>query len=179
MKTRRSGSRSSWPSNQASRRLRTSGRSCSAACAVFFHRDPASLEEAPQAAIPDRNAPLGQGRPKLLQRDVRLGLVERHHQIAVSFDHTRALIAAHRPRACVALLALQHPPAAHAGRADPETLTGLTMAQPRGDCRQHANSEIQRERCRHACRPPPGRHSESRTQPNRNPKSDSHSSITF
>jgi len=37
MKTRRSGSRSSWPSNQASRRFRMSGRSCSAACAVFFY----------------------------------------------------------------------------------------------------------------------------------------------
>ena len=36
MKTSRSGSRSSWPSNQASRRFRTSGRSCSAAWAVFF-----------------------------------------------------------------------------------------------------------------------------------------------
>jgi len=37
MKISRSGSRSSWPSNQASRRLRRSGRSCSAACAVFFY----------------------------------------------------------------------------------------------------------------------------------------------
>ena len=36
MKTRRSESRSSWPSNQSSRRFRTSGRSCSLACAVFF-----------------------------------------------------------------------------------------------------------------------------------------------
>jgi hypothetical protein len=37
MKISRSGSRSSWPSNQASRRLRISGRFCSAACAVFFY----------------------------------------------------------------------------------------------------------------------------------------------
>jgi hypothetical protein len=36
MNTRRSGSRSSWRSNQSWRRLRMSGRSCSAACAVFF-----------------------------------------------------------------------------------------------------------------------------------------------
>src|SRR5437016_10224827 len=36
MNTSRAGSRSSWPSNQASRRLRMSGRSCSAAWAVFF-----------------------------------------------------------------------------------------------------------------------------------------------
>ncbi len=36
MNTRRRGSRSSWPSNHASRRLRTSGRSCSAACPDYF-----------------------------------------------------------------------------------------------------------------------------------------------
>ena len=36
MKMRRSGSSSVWPSNQSWRRFRMSGRSCSAACAVFF-----------------------------------------------------------------------------------------------------------------------------------------------
>src|SRR5215218_1625443 len=34
--TSRAGSRSSWPSNHSSLRLRTSGRSCSDAWAVFF-----------------------------------------------------------------------------------------------------------------------------------------------
>ena len=36
MNTRRSGLRSCWASNQSRRWLRTSGRSCSAACPVFF-----------------------------------------------------------------------------------------------------------------------------------------------
>jgi hypothetical protein len=36
MKTSRSGSSSGWPSNPSRRRLRTCGRSCSSACAVFF-----------------------------------------------------------------------------------------------------------------------------------------------
>src|SRR6185369_6063033 len=36
MKISRSGSRSSWPSNQAARRLRISGRSCATACSSFF-----------------------------------------------------------------------------------------------------------------------------------------------
>ena len=36
MKIKRSGSRSSWPSNQSSRCFATSGRLCSEACAVFF-----------------------------------------------------------------------------------------------------------------------------------------------
>jgi hypothetical protein len=48
MKTSRSGSRSSWPSNQASGWLRTPGRSCSTACPVFFERDAVSGEEAAQ-----------------------------------------------------------------------------------------------------------------------------------
>src|SRR5215212_6479057 len=47
MNTSRAGSRSSWPSNQASRASATSGLSCSAACAVFFERDAARVEEAP------------------------------------------------------------------------------------------------------------------------------------
>jgi len=48
MNTRRSGSRSSWASNQSLRRFRTSGRFCSAACAVFFKRQAAAVEEGPK-----------------------------------------------------------------------------------------------------------------------------------
>lgn len=38
MKTRRTGSRSSWPSNHSCRRIRKSERSCSEACVLFFAR---------------------------------------------------------------------------------------------------------------------------------------------
>ena len=48
MNTRRSGSRSSWASNQSQRRVRMSGRFCSAACAVFFKRQAAAVEEGPK-----------------------------------------------------------------------------------------------------------------------------------
>jgi hypothetical protein len=50
MNTSRSGSRSSWPSIHASRRFRSSGRSCSAAWAVFFDGHIAAVEEGPDRA---------------------------------------------------------------------------------------------------------------------------------
>src|SRR3546814_983608 len=50
MNTNRSGSRSGWALNHARRRARTSGRSCSLACAVFFDRHRVTVEEAPDGA---------------------------------------------------------------------------------------------------------------------------------
>ena len=51
IKTRRSGSRSSCPSNQSSRRFTTSGRSCSLACAAFFARDLVTIKETPERSV--------------------------------------------------------------------------------------------------------------------------------
>src|ERR1700710_2323486 len=59
MKTRRFGSRSGWAANQARRRAATSGRSCSAACAVFFEGHAVAVEAAPDGAGPERDAVLG------------------------------------------------------------------------------------------------------------------------
>src|SRR5918994_5814679 len=70
MNTRRSGSRSSWSSNQASRRFRTSGRSCSEACAVFFARDLVTAAEAPERGHADRRALAGKFRLQLGQGQV-------------------------------------------------------------------------------------------------------------
>jgi hypothetical protein len=50
MKTSLPGSSSSWSSNQASRRFRMSGRFRSAACADFFERQAAAVEEGPDGA---------------------------------------------------------------------------------------------------------------------------------
>jgi hypothetical protein len=60
MKTRRCGSRSSCPSNQSSRRFRTSGRSCSLAWADFFERQSAPIEEGPQRRTAGPYAAFGQ-----------------------------------------------------------------------------------------------------------------------
>ena len=58
MKTTRAGSRSSCPSNHASRAAFSALRRCSAACADFFCRDLAALEEPPECADGDGDAAL-------------------------------------------------------------------------------------------------------------------------
>jgi hypothetical protein len=69
MKTRRSGSKSSWLSNQSSRRFRTSGRSCSLACAVFFARQLVTLAKAPKRGDAQLRARLRQPLFQLGQGD--------------------------------------------------------------------------------------------------------------
>ena len=78
-------------------------------------------------------------------------------------DVPRALVAAHLFGTGAALLALQRPPAAHAGCAAPEALAHLPVAQPRRDGGQNTNAQIERERCRYGGLPPCGRPSESRS----------------
>src|SRR5918994_3108915 len=71
MNTRRSGSRSSWSSNQASRRFRTSRRSCSEACAVFFTRELVTAAEAPERGHADLRPLAGKLHLQLGQGQVR------------------------------------------------------------------------------------------------------------
>jgi hypothetical protein len=65
MKTSLEGSRSSWLSDQASRRFTMSGRSCSFASADFFPGDAVACEEAPQRADAEAMPALGELRLKL------------------------------------------------------------------------------------------------------------------
>jgi hypothetical protein len=96
MKISRSGSRSSWPSNQASRRLRMSGRSCSAACAVFFTRDLVPAAEAPERAHAHEGSFLGQARLQLGQGDVGHLVQGRVDQLGMGLGSTREPVAALR-----------------------------------------------------------------------------------
>jgi hypothetical protein len=96
MKISRSGSRSSWPSNQASRRLRISGLSCSAACAVFFSRDLVAAAEAPERAHADLGSVLGQARLQLGQGDVRNLGQRRVDEVGMGLGAVREPIAALR-----------------------------------------------------------------------------------
>jgi hypothetical protein len=89
MNTSRSGSRSSWPSNHASRWLRTSARSCSIACPVFFARDAVPGEEAVQRRDRHRHANLAQFATQLIQRDVAPCSVQRQHRLPMRFDRKR------------------------------------------------------------------------------------------
>ena len=70
MKTSLSGSSSAWFSNQASRRLRTSGRCCSAGCVRRFLTDAVAVEEAPERADPETRAPPGKTPLQFGERNV-------------------------------------------------------------------------------------------------------------
>src|SRR5262249_3680488 len=73
MKTRRGALSLGCSAFSAARSAATSGRSCSAACRVFFEGDVMTVEEAPDRADAGLLPPLGaQPRADLLQRQVRL-----------------------------------------------------------------------------------------------------------
>src|SRR5271156_5137187 len=87
MKTRCSGSRSGWASNQACRRAATSGRSCSLACAVFFQGDAMAVKKAPDRTRGKHGAMLPpQEIRELNQRDVHLLVDRTQDDVAVSLD---------------------------------------------------------------------------------------------
>src|SRR5579863_9550515 len=100
--TSRSGSRLICSSNQADRRLRTSGRSCSAACAVFFARQPTPAEEAPQRTVTEVQAVTGEFAPQFFHRHVATCLEDTQDRIGVRFDGTTAAITAQRSRPQIA-----------------------------------------------------------------------------
>src|SRR5713101_6330185 len=94
MKTSRVGSMSSWPSNQALRRFRISGRFCSPRGRSFFARDPVAVEEPPERANPDPYAPVRQPRPDPDKGDVRrLGHKSEDH-LRMRLDLLRTAVAA-------------------------------------------------------------------------------------
>src|SRR5271170_7415902 len=94
MKTIRVGSSSSCPSNHASRAAFTALRRCSAACADFFARDLATLEEPPERADSDGDAALLQPVPQFRQRNVALGGHGRQDQLGMRLDPLRMAVAA-------------------------------------------------------------------------------------
>jgi len=87
MNTSRAGSRSSWFSNQASRRVRTSGRSCSDAWAAFFERQAVAVKEGPDR--PDRGLDPGLHPQPLLHlgdRDIGLGFDQAQQVVPVRVE---------------------------------------------------------------------------------------------
>jgi hypothetical protein len=156
MNIRRSGSRSSWPSNHSSRRFRMSGRSCSAARAVFFARDLVALEEAANRAIAEDQTPIGQTTARFFQRHVGRLVQEPEDRRTMSLDPAGATVPAQRLRLRIALLAFELAPTVDARGADTEPLARLAMRQTVGDGGKDANPKIDGKSSRHACRPPSG-----------------------
>lgn len=103
MKTRRAGSSPLWLCRQACRAAATSGRACSAACAVFFKTDAMPVEEPPDRRDRRRQPALAEPGADLLQRQIgRLG-DQLQKPLAMPLDRRRTAIAALRHHACTSL----------------------------------------------------------------------------
>ena len=161
MNTSRAGSRSSWPSNQFSRALRTSARSCSTACPVFFARDAVSGEEAVQRRDHHRHACLAQLATQLVQRDVAPCFVQRQHRLPMRFDPPRPRVPALRLGGVGArAAALVVPPDHRRGRhTEPHRRSPAT--HPLVNRAQRSRPKIHRQRLAHPRRPPSSQHRES------------------
>src|SRR4051812_30628554 len=152
--TRRSGSRSSWPSNQASRRLTMSGRSCSEACAVFFARDVMAAAETPERGHADLSPLSGEPCLQLGRGDVGPRVERRVDQARMRLRLVREPVAAQRLGPRVAVGAAQRRPADRARGAHPEALRRLAARQARINGSQDARAKVKGQRLRHAGRPP-------------------------
>ncbi len=138
------GSRSSCPANHSRRRLCTSARCCSSACAVFFKGDLVTVEETPQHR--DRKALAAIGDQPLLdleQRHVRAAPDQAQQIVAMRLDPAGASVAARRRRRNLARgLEPLHP--AHCARYAHFEMRGRLIArQPAQDHRlNHALAKI-------------------------------------
>jgi hypothetical protein len=88
------------------------------------------------------------------QGNVGLGLDQRQDRRGVRLDPTRPPISTERPRTRLTLLARQTTPPTDARCTDTEPLARFSVRGASFDRGQHANSQIQRQRFRHVCRPP-------------------------
>ncbi len=131
------------------------------ACAVFFSRDGVPGEEALDRAEAEGKTLPRQARANFFDRGVPAWAERRHHCFMVRLDPIRTPIATKPPGPRIALIALTLAPAAHAGRAHAETLGRLAMRSTSRHSSQNPNPKIDRQRSRHACRPPSGRQCES------------------
>src|ERR1700734_2991831 len=121
MKMMRVGSRSSCPSNHASRAAFTVLRRCSAAGGDFC--DLATLEEPPERADGDGDAALLQPLPQFRQRNVALGGQGRKDQLGMRLDPLRMAGAALALGPGIALAPVHRPPPGRARRTAPKPLS--------------------------------------------------------
>src|SRR5215470_16755265 len=85
--TRRLGSSLLCILNHALRAAATSGRSCSAACRLFFKSEFKMTKEAEDSGLTDRHSLLCQASLKFAQRDVRLCINPSHDPAPVRLQH--------------------------------------------------------------------------------------------
>ena len=154
MKISRVGSRSSCPSNHASRAAFTSSRCCSAACAVFFKRDAPPFEETPERTDADADVARLQLFLKFDQRDVRRLGDRAKEKVRLGFNTARLAVAALPLGRDVALLPQTVMPADRARRAHPKSFRRLAARKTTFNSIHHAATKIDGQSFGHACRPP-------------------------
>ncbi len=166
MKTSRSGSRSGWLSNQSRRFFRTSGRSCSMACPVFFARQAVALEEPRKCGGRRGDAALGQAGAELLEALIAL-LLERHHDDrALRLDPTRPHVAALRLRREAARSAPRRIPADHRRHRHAETPRRRATAHAAVDRCKRPRPQIHRKWFAHPAAPISAAGTENQTRAN-------------
>src|ERR1700753_880584 len=89
MKTSRLGSIAAWRAFHCSRRLATSGRSCSEARRLFFERHAFVLKKVPKGEIADRQTAVGELFEQSPQRQVLLLSDPRQNPIPLARDQKR------------------------------------------------------------------------------------------
>ena len=154
MKTSFSGSRSSWDSNQARRRFRISGRSCSVACADFFERDASSGEEARKRRDAERMACGEQDATHFCKRGVPLGSEQGKDESGLGLNGHRPTISSLALGRYIACRKRLRHPSDRAGRPNLEMRRSLTPGHAAIDCINHTLAKVGRERFRHVSRPP-------------------------
>ncbi len=153
--TRRCGSRSGWASNQSRRCAATSGRSCSAAWAVFFEGKSVTVEKPPDRTGREAGiVPGAQQIRQLVQTDVLLGLDGGQDRFAQRLDMVRSCVTAlwfgtDRTGGGVGV-----DPANGARHRHMKLRRRAAARQTTRDGCYHPGSKICRKRFAHKCRPP-------------------------
>jgi hypothetical protein len=137
------GSRSGCASNQASRRLATSGRSCSLACAVFFDGHGVAIKETPDRAGREAGAMItAQHLGQLNEGDVHLRVNRAQDDIPICLDPMRSLITALRLRARGTRRVPFVHPADRTRHPNAKSLRGSPPGQATRHSRDHTRTKV-------------------------------------
>src|SRR5579864_5886332 len=131
----------------------TSGRSCSAACRLFFKGEAQMAQKSEDRGLADDHAVLGQATFKFRQREVRLRRDPAYDPILVRLQGI-SLVCAKLLSTDVAGPTPTRPKPAHRTDAEPARLRDLFIGHSRFDALNHAASQILRVRLAHPCWPP-------------------------
>jgi len=136
---------------QLARAVRTSSRSCSAACRLFFESDVVALAEPPHRTGANRNAAPAQPATNFFQRQVRFGGDQLQQPLLVSIQ--RRALAAHGLGGHRSSLPPARNPPDRRTRAYLKRCRGFMTRGSRLHCTHHPSTQVTRIGLRHRCLP--------------------------